>query len=838
MKRILVLLFVVLSAAAGWYWWGGALTPDGGLLPPLETAATAAIQPAPQITLVQRNMLTATNEIANLIRPVAAAEKTGAGQSQRMRDVLDELDRAATHVPREVFDTRAVVAAVGQDRTALFEWVRDRTAFVPYNGSLRGPVGVLMDRLGNSFDRALLLAALLERAGREARLAVGSLDDAGRAKVMAAIGSRPRPAGPALEPADDSLARLAEAVGVSDVHLRAQFAKVEESRRALMTEAQARMASQTAAIKAAIAAPPTAGAGSPALDEHWWVQVEEDGNWIDLDPTLSTAKPGDTITSPQTTMAPTDVEDDRRHTLTVRVMAEVWRNGQRSDEPLLEHTFAPSKYHGQRIAVVNIPVDWPADSELLKADNIADAARTALIDQVEWIPVLKIGRGVVVKMSIDDHGELHDNSSPDANTMRLGRNVARVTRQALQGAMDLFSQLPGGANDPPEPKPARLDMVAFTRQWVEFELKAPGADPVRSRREIFDVLTAAERAGGSRSPLTDQERFKRALALTGETELLPMFAEIPRAYTANLIATRLAAARPALLNLARAAGKPVPDSLKDQLSALEPLPGFLYSVADARFSWAATHGAAYLDQLNLIALRKEMRAPDNGSGLASRDTVDFIANGVAAWPAQGVDPFGVRVAQGVADTVVEGALMIQCSADRTDCERGDNTSEVFAASGPAAWTMIRAGSSSPIAAIPARAQALVQADLAQGYSILAPSAPMVVAGRPVATWWRVNPSTGETLGMSAEGGSVSAENVITMISAAMSLMNCVPLLRGEIAPRSYREFQAIACLASGALGGGVAVVTIISGTSLGAVGAAAGLLGMLMTADYPGIFGF
>lgn len=77
-----------------------------------------------------------------------------------------------------------------------------------------------------------------------------------------------------------------------------------------------------------------------------------------------------------------------------------------------------------------------------------------------------------------------------------------------------------------------------------------------------------------------------------------------------------------------------------------------------------------------------------------------------------------------------------------------------------------------------------------------------------------------------------------MISAAMSLMNCVPLLRGEIAPRSYREFQAIACFASFALGGGVAVVALIEGASLGAVGAAAGLLGSLMTADYPGIFGF
>jgi hypothetical protein len=832
MKKALALSVAAVILVAGWYWWdaapGNSTSGGTGAAPP-PTAAPLAV------TQAQQQLVDAQAGIANILRPAVAAEKKPDGQAARVRALLDEVDRSAKNVPRDTFDTAAVVATVGRDRTALFAWVRDHTVLVPYSGSLRGPTGVLMDRLGNSLDRALLLAALLDRAGFEVRLATGSLDEQGRSRVLGAMASRPRPTLPPMPEDGDALRRLAQGLGVSSEQLGAQLKKVDDSRRALMDEAQARIASQAAALQSAVGAAP-ASAPPAVMDDHWWVQVEQDGAWIDLDPTLPDAKPGDTVAAAQTTLAPADLGDERRHVLKIRVMAEVWRNGVRSEEALLEHAFSPSQFHGQRIALLNVPIDWPADAELLNAERPAEAVRKALVEQVEWVPVLKIGRGMVVKMSIDDHGELHDNTSPDANATRLGRNVARVTQQALQGATDLFSQLPGGAGDAIEPKPERTETVAFTSEWIEFELQAPGRDPSRARRVVFDLLSEKQRAGGGVARLGERERLARALALTAETELLPLFAEFSRPYIANLIATRLSAARGPLLTLAGSVGKPIPPQLKEQLGSLEPVPGLLYAVADARFSWNPNQGATYLDRLNLLAYHSEMRVSDAGAFL-SRQTIDFVANAVAVWPAPGRDASRMQLAQGVADTVVEGSLMASCPAGRTDCVRGDNTSEAFAATNASTWKMLPASTSGTVPGIPEHAQPFVQADLRAGYAVMLPATPIAIAGRPVITWWRVNPRTGETLGMSIDGGSVSAETVITLINVGLSFLNCVPLLRSGLPPPgSARELQAMMCISAGVLGGAVLGAALI-GAQIGALGAAAGLLSTFVTMDWPGILG-
>ena len=842
MKKLLALVIVVIAAGAAWYWWGGAATPGetpagmpgSGEAPPSAQAVT----PPAELAKVQQQVAAASAEITSLVGPVVAAEKSAFGQANRVSKVLDEVERIRKTLPRDRIDTAGVVEHVGRDRVALFNWVRDNTVLVSYSGALRGPTGVLWDRLGNSLDRALLLATLLERAGFESRLANGTLDDAARARVVSSMSGRPRPSIPPLTESPDAaaLTALAQAVGINNEAYRAQLANTQAAQRALKAEAQARIAAQAQAIQSAM---PATGSPAPAAavsDDHWWVQVEEDGNWVDLDPTLPDAKPGATLTGARTTLAAADLADEQRHLLKIRVMAEIWRNGQRSEAPLLEHAFAPSQFHGQRIAFNNIPIDWPADDTFTKADRPAEAVKTALIDQVEWLPVLKIGKGLVVKQSIDDHGDLHDNTSPDANTMRLGRNVARVTDQALKGALDLFSQLPGGADEKPEPKPARIASVAFTSEWIEYELVAPGQAPVRARRVVFDSLTAEQRAANGVPQLTDRQRLSRALALAGETELLPMFAELSPAYVANLAATRVLAARGPLVALAQRAGRTIPPAIRTQISLLEPVPGVLYAIAGARFAWNPSRGATYLDRLNLVSHTRQMRLPESG-GMTNRDVIDFIANDVAVWPSAGADHYRARVTQGVADTVIEGSLLASCPPGRTSCERGDNTSEVFAATGPQRWTKVSSASPAALANVASNARPLLQADLAAGYAVLMPSEPVTIAGHTAATWWRVNLATGETLGMSVDGGSVSAEAVINLIGVGLAALNCIPALRGGAPGHgSYEEFRAIACIAAVGLGGAAALPALV-GESIGALGAAMGLIGALLTTDWPGIFG-
>ena len=97
------------------------------------------------------------------------------------------LEASQREIPRDTFDPKAVVDQVGKDPSKLFQWVRDNTYWVPYQGTLRGPTGVLMDRLGNSLDRALLLAELLQASGQEVRLAQALLPPETAKRVEAAI---------------------------------------------------------------------------------------------------------------------------------------------------------------------------------------------------------------------------------------------------------------------------------------------------------------------------------------------------------------------------------------------------------------------------------------------------------------------------------------------------------------------------------------------------------------------------------------------------------------------------------------------------------------------------
>ena len=66
----------------------------------------------------------------------------------------------------------AVVMRIGSDPEALAAFVRERIAYEPYLGVQRGPGGTLAASAGSDWDRALLLRALLARAGFAARLRV------------------------------------------------------------------------------------------------------------------------------------------------------------------------------------------------------------------------------------------------------------------------------------------------------------------------------------------------------------------------------------------------------------------------------------------------------------------------------------------------------------------------------------------------------------------------------------------------------------------------------------------------------------------------------------------
>lgn len=128
-----------------------------------------------------------------------------------------------------------------------FANVRDFVGFEVYNGCLKGPDGTRIDGAGNSLDRALLLAQMLKTRGYAPRIAYGRLGtDALRLVTARALGFLPYPT-----EGDQSATLTYNPV------LRTEFEEM--------------------------------------LKNHYWVQLEVEDGWLDLDPTLTSSEPGQAL---------------------------------------------------------------------------------------------------------------------------------------------------------------------------------------------------------------------------------------------------------------------------------------------------------------------------------------------------------------------------------------------------------------------------------------------------------------------------------------------------------------------------------------------------------------
>ena len=79
--------------------------------------------------------------------------------------------------PADPVDPRVIALAtsLGNNPTAIHQYVRNSIGIEVYSGSLRGARGTLASKAGNPLDRASLTVALLRAAGFSARYAQGTL---------------------------------------------------------------------------------------------------------------------------------------------------------------------------------------------------------------------------------------------------------------------------------------------------------------------------------------------------------------------------------------------------------------------------------------------------------------------------------------------------------------------------------------------------------------------------------------------------------------------------------------------------------------------------------------
>ena len=660
-------------------------------------------------------------------RPSAAAGASPAGAATREATIeasLSAITDGDGAAARDRWDPAYLAELLGRDPAASLDWVRTWTAWVPYHGVLRGPSGVLLDRQGNSLDRALLLAALLERAGHEVRLAHARLD-AARARALLPSLRRARVTlarvqNPRTTPEWNADLRLAAQAYLQDsVRLvRVIEARLDSATRMLDT-LDARTDAQTARLRELL--PKSDGRGDPAagedslvaaLQDHWWVQRLENGRWIDLD-VLGAAKG---LTA-EATVAPAALDSALYQRVVVRLITEHVSGGLLRARPLLQREIRPADVTGQPVVLEIMPAGWQPDLIALAADPAA-AFRTAALEEREWHVTLAAGgQTAEAEISLDAGAVAANSGNPFGG---LGQGIGRAVDD--------------GADE-------------LSAAWLEYEIVVPGRPHQVVRRQLFDLVGPAARAAGRPVRLApdERQRLERSLALTRTTEILPLGSGIAPEYLLHLTAKAALANR----NFLRSSGPPPVRTLSEAMdtfaTSVVPGPSQLYTLAAVRMS-ADPDADVFLDRPNVFS-RHAFLGLRRGR-IVRLEGTDIVANDVA--PAPGAsDPASVRRRQGVRDTNAEALLYAGQPVV-------GSVADGFARA--ARWHAITSADDPLLKGLSADIRQRMVDDLAAGYVLVAPASLTGATPAELAGWWRTDPRTGQTLGVSGTGwGQTLAE---------------------------------------------------------------------------------
>lgn len=690
----------------------------------------------------------------------ASEEERATTFAAQVQASMTALEDGARDAPRDRWDPQYVVDTVGIDPDALTGWVRENVRWMPYRGALRGPEGVLMDRVGNSLDQALLLARMLTLAGYDARLAHAALPPATVRTLWDGLGAGRDAAPPA--PADTSGDALAAAdlYGIDPTIVAAELSGAEADAAALAATESAAVTAQSDALAgligavddAAIARTAVADAAA-ALADHWWVQSSLGDGWTDHDPA---AAPGGTLAPAAETYAPDALPADMEQTVTIRVVTEQFSDGALSEQVILEQPVRPRDVVGTTIGFRHFPMAWPGDWPQVTPDDVQIKLRSALYAQTEWLPVLVLGDAVVGTVGVKDSGEIDPDPRPANPFMQMSVSMIGAISKAadiLATGADPDAVVPD-AGDLDTPRPPRPE-GELTAERLEFVFSTPGRAPWTVTRDLFDLVGPAARATGAADfQMTGRKALERSMAMLQETEIAASAARMPPEFLAHLGAENALGNRPVLDELSRDPFGRLPANYMELFSKLNGLPAALLAFAAQRFALNPTGPWVFPDRPN-VTLQHIRLSRAGGGDFVAGVGLDIVENGVGVDPLAALSTARLRLAQGVADTRAEVAALAAAGAP------GGNPAAAFADG--AGWRTLSPESADQVPALgyPPDAAERIATDLASGRVVVA-------APTPDGGWWRFDPATGDTLGLGPLGhGQAMVEYALIIIIEAM-----------------------------------------------------------------------
>ena len=677
-------------------------------------------------------------------------------QEDQQQDQLEAYFRAARMAlrdgPRDRYAVDAASELAGTAPAEILSWVQRETDWVPYEGVLRGASGVLMDRLGNDWDRALLLAALCEHAGITARLATAPWTEAALTglgdRIDAGTAPLPEP------PSDVDLKEFARAARLPQAALEASAESLRWQRQDAHDRANAQVEATTAKLLAVLGhvEPGESAESAPLLpstgDLHVWVEVLRGEEWVSLDPIDRAAVPGTSCMVAATTVEPSEIDEALYHRLTFRAVAEGWVGTKREEHVLVELSARAAETVGETLEFVMSPLTTQPEMQgAANASDLGDYYKELAAGETQWLATFVFRDEQVFDRGIRCDGSV--NESPQMS----------MTGKAVERAADLIGGL-GRAGG------GKREALGYTAQWLEIVREGPGLAPSTERRVIFDLVgPLARKAGGERPELLPVDALARNVTLLGASRLLPMACDIPDAYVSRRSLYAIWQQKDFFERVAEEPALPS-EELVGLIGELETFDGLLWGMGRARQAWNSRL-ASFISESQLVIHHERPRIGADGSVLVESG-VDVVWNARTHFD-PGADGFATGIREGVLDTAAE-ALLLQAFQPG-----GARSLSLAAFHGELQVVRDAEALAEAAAAWPADVQLRMARDLASGHVLALPKREVEGLSDWELGYWRVDPTTGACLGMGGQGwgAAVAQEMVENTVMVAFAINTIV-----------------------------------------------------------------
>ena len=608
-------------------------------------------------------------------------------------------------------------AELGYDADRIFRFVADEVRYEAYAGALRGANGTLWGLAGNSVDKSILLAALLDESQILYRYASGVLTPKANAALQSALVVVAAGATPESSPSSSITMPVPSTDGTPSP---VDQSTVEGVLRA--TETARKLSAQLYEFTAGVihSSLTSAGIELPALPEvalpesesnaHYWVQVADGPSWIDLDTTLPKAERGKTLVSAAGTADA--IPDELAHRVRIRIVAEEMIGGIGTRRDAVTWEGMSSDLINEPVAVmVMSPDDF---------NGVGLTINQAFSGNSSFIPCLAVGNTVSYATTPVVVGATGDSS--------------------VSGVLNSAAATPAGVA-------ADGELVGL---WLNVDVISPGSDPVSIERALLDRVGFVARNAASidwskLAPVHLVQNVDTGRQVIAELSSLTLLA-----FESSIVPGTVTAANASAI---------------ENFGALHLIgPSFAsYRHALGTVLEQSNGSRSFVSSPNVVAFSIGRDDPSVADGPVSM-TMDILHRQptvVATGKPKSGDVHPL-VRAGVLDQVAEQVLLDPVLRGATAPDMSAlSVGAVFAEAKKkgVAFAVVNDAASLGRVTVSPEAEIRISKALETGLVAIVPEQPVEIGGQAVSAWWLVDPATGRTRDETEQGRGFASGGV-------------------------------------------------------------------------------